>query len=48
LAEPRASCVVLGIGEPGHLEEALAAEAMGPLPSEGLAAVRGVYARGVG
>jgi len=48
LAEPRASCVVLEIGEPEHLAEALAAEAMGPLPSEGLEAVRGVYARGLG
>lgn len=47
LAEPRLSTIVIGLAEIAHLEEALAAEAMGPMDVEGLAVVRRVWARGV-
>lgn len=47
LAEPRLSTVVVGLAEIAHLEEALAAEEMGPMDEEGLEAVRGVWGRGV-
>jgi D-threo-aldose 1-dehydrogenase len=40
------SCVVVGLAELAHLEEALAAAKMGPLPEDALAALRDVYARG--
>jgi D-threo-aldose 1-dehydrogenase len=40
------SCVVVGLAELAHLEEALAAAEMGPLPEDALAALRDVYARG--
>jgi D-threo-aldose 1-dehydrogenase len=46
LAEPRIDCVVVGLAELSHLEEALAAAEMGPLPDEALAELREVYARG--
>jgi D-threo-aldose 1-dehydrogenase len=48
LANPDISCVVVGLAELGHLEEALAAAEMGPLPEEALAELREVYARGFG
>jgi L-glyceraldehyde 3-phosphate reductase len=35
LAEPRLSTVVIGLAEIAHLDEAIAAEEMGPLPEEG-------------
>ncbi len=44
LAEPRLACVVFGLAEMSHLEEALAAEAAGPLPSEALDQLQAVYA----
>lgn len=43
LAEPRLSCVVFGLAELAHLEEALAAEAAGPLDSAALAEIDGSY-----
>ena len=46
LANPDISCIVVGLAELGHLEEALAAAEMGPLPADALAALREVYARG--
>ena len=43
LAEPRLSCVIFGLAELEHLEQAIAAEAMGPLPAEGLEKIKSVY-----
>jgi L-galactose dehydrogenase/L-glyceraldehyde 3-phosphate reductase len=48
LANPDIACVVVGLAELGHLEEALAAAEMGPLPDDALAALREVYASGFG
>lgn len=45
LAEPRLACVVFGLAELAHLEEAIAAAELGPLPEAGLQALRDVYAR---
>ena len=36
LANPDLSCVVFGLAELGHLEEAIAAQSRGPLPAEAL------------
>lgn len=46
LANPDLACVVIGLGEPSHLDEAIAAEAMGPLPTDAIAKLEAVYARG--
>lgn len=46
LANPDLACVVVGLGEPSHLEEALAAEDMGPLAAADIAKLEPVYARG--
>lgn len=43
LASPELACVVIGLAEPSHLEEAIAAEAMGPLPAEAIAKLDAVY-----
>jgi aryl-alcohol dehydrogenase-like predicted oxidoreductase len=43
LAQPKLSCVIFGLAELEHLEEAIAAEKQGPLPSEGLEKIRSVY-----
>jgi aryl-alcohol dehydrogenase-like predicted oxidoreductase len=48
LANSDLACVVVGMAELGHLEEALAATAMGPLPEEALAELRDLYASGFG
>jgi D-threo-aldose 1-dehydrogenase len=48
LAESRLSCVIIGLAEVGHLEEALAGEAFGPLPSEALERIFAVYEQGLG
>jgi aryl-alcohol dehydrogenase-like predicted oxidoreductase len=45
LACPLLSTVVVGIGEPKHLEEALAAAEMGPLPQSALEALEDVRRR---
>ncbi|MFC1799205.1 aldo/keto reductase [Thermodesulfobacteriota bacterium] len=47
LSENKASCVVFGLAELEHLEEALAAEAKGPLPEEALEKIRSVYQQGI-
>jgi len=46
LANPDIACVVVGLAELDHLEQALAAAEMGPLPDDALAALRELYARG--
>ncbi len=46
LANPDIAGVVVGMAELGHLEEALAAAEMGPLPDEALAALNAVYESG--
>lgn len=43
LAHPGISSVVLGLAELSHLEEALAAAAMGPLPEDVIAGLRPVW-----
>ncbi len=40
LANPQVSTIVVGLGEPEHLEQALAAVEMGPLPDEALSALQ--------
>ena len=44
LANPDVSCAIIGLAEPAHLEEALAAQARGPLPQPALDALEAVYA----
>jgi L-galactose dehydrogenase/L-glyceraldehyde 3-phosphate reductase len=44
LANPDISCAVIGLAEPAHLEEALAAEDLGALPEEAMRALEPVYA----
>jgi D-threo-aldose 1-dehydrogenase len=46
LANPDLACVVIGLAELSHLEEALTAEAMGPLPQDAIEKLEAVYARG--
>jgi D-threo-aldose 1-dehydrogenase len=46
LANSRIDCVVVGLAELSHLEEALAAAEIGPLPDEALSELREVYERG--
>jgi len=46
LANPDLACVVIGLAEPSHLEEAIDAEKMGPLPAEAIAKLEAVYAKG--
>jgi aryl-alcohol dehydrogenase-like predicted oxidoreductase len=48
LANPDIAGVVVGLAELSHLEEALAAAEMGPLPHEALTELRALYARGFG
>lgn len=36
LTNPDVACAIIGLAEPGHLEEALAGAALGPLPEEAL------------
>ena len=38
------SCAIIGLAEPAHLEQALAAQARGPLPQAALDALEAVYA----
>lgn len=47
LAERRLACVIFGLAEIAHLREAVAAEAMGPLPDETLAEIGSIYGAGV-
>ncbi len=43
LANPGVSGIVIGLAEMAHLEEALAGQAMGPLPDQAIAALRPVW-----
>ncbi len=43
LANPDLSCAIVGLAEPSHLEEALAAAAMGPLPAEAVARLAALH-----
>lgn len=43
LAEPLLSCIVFGLAELAHLDEALDGAALGPMPDEGLRSLRRVY-----
>ncbi len=46
LAHPSFACFVVGLAEPSHLDEAIAAEAMGPLSTSDIARLEAVYASG--
>lgn len=46
LANPDFACVVIGLAELSHLEEAIMAEAMGPLPKDAVGTLEAVYSRG--
>ncbi|HEX9646753.1 MAG TPA: aldo/keto reductase [Alphaproteobacteria bacterium] len=48
LANPDIDCVAVGMAEYRHLEEAITAAEMGPLPDEALAKVRALYATDFG
>ncbi len=48
LANPDIACVVVGLEKPEHLEEAIAAEAAGPLAAETIDRLEAVYASGFG
>lgn len=48
LSHPDIACAVIGLAEASHLEEALAAQAMGPLPAEALQKLETVYAGNFG
>lgn len=48
LADPDIACAVIGLAEPGHLEEALAGASLGALPRPALDALEAVYAGGFG
>lgn len=43
LAEPRVACVNIGISEPGHIDEAVSAAALGPLPGGALEKLNALY-----
>jgi L-galactose dehydrogenase/L-glyceraldehyde 3-phosphate reductase len=47
LSQSRLSCVIFGLAELEHLEEAIAAEELGPLPAEGLEKIQAVYQEGI-
>jgi len=46
LAQKKLACVIFGLAEIEHLEEAVAAQEMGPLPQEGLERLQEVYEKG--
>jgi len=46
LAQKKLSCVIFGLAELAHLEEAVEAQIKGPLPENGLERLRSVYAEG--
>ena len=48
LTHPDVSTVVIGLAELAHLEEALAAQAMGPLPDAAVQALEPVWASNFG
>jgi aryl-alcohol dehydrogenase-like predicted oxidoreductase len=46
LAQKKLACIIFGLAEIDHLEEAIAAQEMGPLPDEGLERLKNVYEKG--
>ena len=48
LANPDIACVIVGLAELSHLDEALAAAEMGPLPGEAIARLERLYATDFG
>ena len=44
LTNPDLACAIIGLAEPAHLEEALAGEALGPLPQAALDQLDKLYA----
>jgi len=48
LSNPDVSCAIIGLAEPAHLEEALAAAALGPLPQPALDALERLYTSNFG
>ena len=44
LSNPDLACAIIGLAEPAHLEEALAGEALGPLPQAALDQLDKLYA----
>lgn len=46
LSNADVSCVVIGLAEPAHLEEAIAAQGLGPLPGQALETLESVYSAG--
>lgn len=44
LSEKRLACIVFGLAELDHLEEAISAQAMGPLPEDALQRISRIYA----
>jgi L-galactose dehydrogenase/L-glyceraldehyde 3-phosphate reductase len=48
LSNPDIACAIIGLAEPAHLEEALAGEALGPLPQEAMDALERLYATDFG
>lgn len=48
LSENRLACLVFGLAELDHLEEAISAQAMGPLPEDALQKINQIYAASPG
>ena len=48
LSNPDISCAIVGMAELQHLDEALQAQAMGPLPPDALAKLDALYATDFG
>ena len=46
LAQKKLSCVIFGLAELAHLEEAIAAQIKGPMPQEGIERLLAVYEKG--
>jgi len=46
LAQKKLSCVIFGLAELDHLEEAIAAQIKGPIPQKGIERLRAVYEKG--
>ena len=46
LSNPRVACAIVGLASPEHLEQALAAQAAGPLPGDALTALARVHQSG--
>jgi aryl-alcohol dehydrogenase-like predicted oxidoreductase len=46
LAQKKLACIIFGLAEIDHLEEAIAAQDMGPLPEAGLKHLKQIYQKG--